>query len=121
VAVAVGPGIIREEKRRHRMPDVLDRLIEATPGVLGGKPRIAGHRISVALVAVMYTKLGLTAEAIAKRYNLSLAEVHAALAYYYENREEIDQRLREDETFIAEFKRKHLPLSLKRARAIKHG
>ena len=103
------------------MPAVLDKLIEATPGVLGGKPCIAGHRISVAHVAVMYTKMRLSAEKIAKRYKLSPAEVHAALAYYYENREEIDRKLREDEAFIREFKRTHPSLSEKRSRALKNG
>ena len=34
------------------MQNVLSQHIEATPGVCGGKPRIAGHRITVQNVAI---------------------------------------------------------------------
>ena len=100
---------------------VLDKLIEATPGVLGGKPCIAGHRISVQHVAIMYTRMGMSAEKIAKTYELPPAAVHAALAYYYENREELDRKIKEDEEFYEEGKRAQASLLRKRPRAVKHG
>src|SRR2546427_5547902 len=86
--------------------------IEATPGVAGGKPRIAGHRITVQDIVVWHERLGLSADEIATEYGLSLADVYAALAYYYDHREEIDRAIRADEEFIAEL-RKRTPSKLK--------
>ena len=85
---------------------VLDRFIEATPGILGGKPCIAGHRIRVVDVAIWNEKLGLSPDDIASKYDLSLAEVHAALAYYFDHREEMEADLRADEAFVAELKKR---------------
>jgi hypothetical protein len=45
--------------------------------------------------------LGMCADEICADYDLTLSEVYAALAYYFDHREEIDQRLREDEDFVA--------------------
>ena len=46
----------------------------------------------------------MTADQIADQYGLSLSQVYAALAYYHDNREEIDQSIRADEQFAAELK-----------------
>jgi uncharacterized protein (DUF433 family) len=78
---------------------LLDRHIEVTPGIAGGKPRIAGHRITVQNIVIWYERLGKTADEICAEYNLTLAEVYAALAYYFDHREEIDQNIKEDEAF----------------------
>lgn len=75
--------------------------VAVNPGVAGGKPRIAGHRITVQDIAVWHERLGLSADEIATEYALSLADVYAALTYYYDNREEIDRAIRADEEFIA--------------------
>jgi len=91
---------------------VITKYIEITPGVLGGKPRIAGHRISVAQIAEMYLKMGESIEEIATEYNLSPASVHAAMTYYYEHREEIDRRTTESDAFIEELKRQTPPSPL---------
>jgi uncharacterized protein (DUF433 family) len=80
---------------------VLDRHIEMTPGVAGGRPRITGRRITVQNIVVWHEHLGMSADEICADYDLTLAEVYAALAYYFDHREEIDQRLREDEEFVA--------------------
>jgi len=81
--------------------DTILAHVAVTPGVVGGKPRIAGHRITVQDIAVWHERLGLSADEIATEYALSLADVYAALAYYYDHREEIDQAIRADEEFIA--------------------
>jgi uncharacterized protein (DUF433 family) len=83
----------------------LDQFIEITPGILGGKPRVAGHRISVAMIACWHHELGQSTEEIAVTYNLSLAQVHAALAYYYSHREEIDRATRESDAQLEELKK----------------
>jgi len=86
--------------------------IEVTPGVAGGKPRIAGHRITVQNVVVWHERIGLSADEIATEYGLSLSDVYAALAYYYDHREEIDRAMRADEEFIAAL-RKRTPSNLR--------
>lgn len=72
-------------------------LIVSTPGTCGGRPRIAGHRITVELIAIEH-KAGLSAAEIVKeRPQLTLAKVHAALAYYYANQAEIDASIAAEE------------------------
>jgi uncharacterized protein (DUF433 family) len=95
----------------------LDEHIVSTPGVMGGKPRIAGHRISVQDVAIWRNELGYTVEQIANDYNLNLADVHAALAYYYDHKEEIDAAIVEGKMRLEEMKRKN-PSKIKNKR---HG
>ena len=72
-------------------------LITQTPGICGGRPRIAGTGVSVRRVAGWY-KLGRSPEEISDQYgHLSLAQVHAALAYFYANRDQINVELAEEE------------------------
>jgi uncharacterized protein (DUF433 family) len=80
--------------------EALDRRIEITPGVAGGKPRIAGHRITVQNIALWHEWMGRTADEIATEHDLTLADVHAALAYYYAHQQEIDQSIRRSERFV---------------------
>lgn len=77
----------------------LDQHIEVTPGIAGGKPRIAGHRITVAQIAVWHERLGKSADEIATEYDLTLADVFAALAYYFDHRLEIDLSINEGDAF----------------------
>jgi uncharacterized protein (DUF433 family) len=53
--------------------------------VLGGEPRIEGHRIGVYDVYQQYVDDDRSPEAIADSYGLSVAEGHAALAYAFNN------------------------------------
>lgn len=84
---------------------VLDRHIEITVGVASGKPRIAGHRITVQNVVIWHEWMGLSADEIAAEYGLTLSEVYAALAYYYDHRAEIDDSIRADQAFVEELRR----------------
>ena len=84
----------------------LDRHIEITPGIAGGKPRIAGHRITVQNIAVWHERLGKSADEIAAEYDLTLADVYAALAYYFDHRAEIDRSIAEGEAFAEELRRR---------------
>lgn len=84
----------------------LDSHIEITPGVCGGKPRIAGHRIRVADIVDWCERMGQSADEVVSRFpQLSLADVYAALAYYHDHREEIDSQREKDEKFVEEFRR----------------
>jgi uncharacterized protein (DUF433 family) len=65
-------------------------LIVTTPTVCGGRPHIAGTRVSVQRVAAWYKK-GLSAEEIVDRMgNVTLSQVYAALTYYHANSKEIE-------------------------------
>lgn len=81
----------------------LDQHIEITPGIAGGKPRIAGHRITVQNIAIWHERMGRSADEIAADYDLTLADIYAALAYYFDHREEIDRTIDEDNAFAESF------------------
>lgn len=84
----------------------LDQHIEITPGVVGGKPRIAGHRITVMDIAIWHDRLGHSPDEIATEYGLSLADVYAALAYYHDHRAEIDEQMRAGQEFAEALRQK---------------
>src|SRR5437763_7493115 len=83
-----------------------DRVrIGSTPGTCGGRPRIDGHRITVEDVAIWHDRMGMSPDEIVSAYpSLSVSDVHAALAYYDEHREQIDAEIREGGRFVAEMK-----------------
>jgi len=95
--------------------------IEATPGTRDGKPRISGTRITVADIVLMHRRLGRALEEIAGTYDLSLAAVYEAMAYYYDHKDEIDHSLNEEEA-LAEAFRKNNPSRLReKLQALSHG
>src|SRR5262245_43846756 len=78
-------------------------LIVRTPGTCGGKPRIEGHRIKVEHIAVCRERLGMSPDEIASAHpSITLAQVHAALAYYYGHKDEIDADIEEGKRCVAE-------------------
>ena len=69
-------------------------------GICGGQPRIDGTRIKVQHIALEYERLGWSADQICDAHpGLTLAQVHAAISYYYDHREKIDESIRKDEEF----------------------
>lgn len=85
--------------------------IESKPGFAGGRPCIAGTRIRIQDI-VAWTELGRSPDDIANMYpHVTLADVHAALAYYHDNRADIDRQMREDEEFVDRFKAEYLAKS----------
>ena len=76
--------------------------IELRPGVRGERAFVAGHRVRVQDI-VLWNEEGLSADEIVSRVpTISLADVHAALAYYYDHREVIDCQIQEDDSFASE-------------------
>ena len=70
----------------------------ATPGTCGGKPRIVGHRITVKYVVLAHQRGGMSPDEIVSAHpGLTLADIHAALAYYFDHREAIDADIRDDD------------------------
>ncbi len=84
----------------------LDAHIVKTPGIAGGKPRIAGHRIRVQDVVIWHQDLRMRPEEIAQEYELTLAEVYAALAYYHDHRGQIDKIIAADDAFVEAMRKK---------------
>ena len=83
----------------------LDQHIEITPGISGGKPRIAGYRITVENIVIWHERMGKSADEIVTEYDLTLADVYAALAYYFDHRVEIDRSLEESKVFVETLRR----------------
>jgi len=79
-------------------------MIEATPGICGGRPRLAGTRVPVHRVAAYY-RLGYAPEEILGLLNsLTLSQVHAAIAYALANPAETDEALKEEAAVGEEFR-----------------
>ncbi len=100
-----------ERPAEGRSAPPADRVrIVSTPGTCGGRPRIDGHRITVEDVAVWHERQGMSPDEIVSDYpSLTLSDVHAALAYYYEHRDRIDQDIRDGERFVAAMRAKAGP------------
>ena len=85
-------------------------LIKRVPGVQGDAPCIAGTRMPVGRIASFYNG-GMTPEEIAEDFEgLQLAHIYAALAYYFANKQEVDddnaeQQRAYDEAAAAQAKR----------------
>jgi uncharacterized protein (DUF433 family) len=80
-------------------------LIERSPEIRKGRPCIAGTGVTVRRIAGWHN-LGLTPEEIAAKIeHLSLAQIHAALAYYHANRDEIDSDIAAEEAATEEILR----------------
>jgi uncharacterized protein (DUF433 family) len=81
---------------------VVGRHIVVTLGVCAGKPRIAGHRITVQNIAVWHERGGITPdEIVAQHPGITLADVYAALAYYWDHVDEIRADMEADEQTAA--------------------
>ena len=78
------------------MEKVLDRLISVDPNICHGRPHLEGHRIRVQDIAVWHERLGMSVDEISADYDLSLAQVYAALAYYFDHKDEIDRDIEID-------------------------
>ena len=82
-------------------------LIESTPEIRHGKPRIAGTGITVHRIVIWY-KQGLSPEQIAGEYeHLTLAQVYAALTYYHANQTEIETDLAAEDSEIERLEMEH--------------
>jgi len=81
--------------------------VEITPGTCSGQPRVAGTRIRVSNI-VLWTEQGQSPDEIVAGYpQLTLADVHAALAFYFDNREEMEKLIAADEEFVASLSNPH--------------
>ena len=86
---------------------VLDKHITVSEGVVGGKPRITGRRITVQDIVIWHERMGKSADEISADYDLTIAEVYAALTYYFDHQTEINEAIRDGETFIKELRKQN--------------
>jgi uncharacterized protein (DUF433 family) len=85
-----------------------EHRITTSPDVCGGKACIAGHRVRVLDVLVWHEHQGMTPDEIVSHVpTLTLADVHAALAYYFDHLDEIQQEMRDERSRAEEFHRSH--------------
>lgn len=72
-------------------------LLTRSPEVRHNRVRIDGTGITVGRIAIL-SNLGHSPEDIVRKYkHLTLAGVHAALAYYHANRDEVEAEIAADE------------------------
>ena len=88
--------------------------IVQTPDTCGNKPRVAGTRIRVIDIYSYTTCDGWSPEQIVEQFpQLTLADVHAALAFYWDHREAIEAEQISDDEFVQQIM-KHYPSKLPR-------
>ena len=107
---AMEPTVTQDQPEPHGKPmtlPVITEYIGVRPGYCGGEPHILGHRIKVRHVAVWHEQMGMTPTEIAATYpTITLAQVHAALAYYYDHRDEIRAAIEDEHRFVEELRAK---------------
>lgn len=75
--------------------------------VCGGSPVVEGTRTRVIDIAIEYEVLGRSPDEIIRSHpHVSLYQIHDALSYYYENREELDHKIKQDREFVKRLKSK---------------
>jgi uncharacterized protein (DUF433 family) len=83
-------------------------LISTDPRVRNGRPCIAGTTLEISVVAIAKIVHSQSPDQIAADYELTLPQVYAALAYYYEHKNEIDATIQELQKLAQEMKEKEV-------------
>jgi uncharacterized protein (DUF433 family) len=74
---------------------VLHPHVERRIGVCGGDPVVRGTRFPVRSVVEYVLRSGMTPEELVAEWKqLTLAQVHDALSYYYDHKAEVDRSIR---------------------------
>ncbi len=82
--------------------------VKITSGIRGGKPTIAEHRIRVMDIVLWHNKLGWSPDEIVSQFpQLTLADVYAALTYYWDHKKEIEAEIRRAEEAEAKARSRH--------------
>jgi len=86
------------------------------PGYCGGKAAIGDTRVRVNNVVWLHKEGRTPAEILESYPDLSLAQVHAALAYYYDHVEEIEAEFAREDEAEANFEKRKAEVLAERAR-----
>jgi uncharacterized protein (DUF433 family) len=80
--------------------------VERRSGVCGGIPVIKGTRFPVRSVVEYVLRQGMTPEEVVSQWKqLTLGQIHGALAFYYDHQREIDADMRRNRRMFARAKR----------------
>jgi uncharacterized protein (DUF433 family) len=102
-------------------PPLISEYIVKTPGVCSGQARVAGTRIKVKHVYVWVEQMGMSARDVVSAYpHLTMAQVHAALAYYWSHQDEIHQDIEQEEKLVDELKRSAGPSKIQARGGAEH-
>ncbi|WP_255150107.1 DUF433 domain-containing protein [Halorarius halobius] len=80
------------------------RIISADDSEIHNEPHIDGSRVTVRDVQTRVEQRGLSPERVAERYDLDIADVYEALAYYHSNPEEMRRVETRHERAVADAK-----------------
>lgn len=103
------------------MEALLAQHLETSPDVRSGRVCLTGTRISVDDVVLLHLRLGRSLEEIAGTYDLPLAAVHTAMAYYYDHQAEVDRLIAEDLAFAEAFERRNVSPLKEKLKALALG
>ena len=94
---------VMEIKKKTNHPYII-----STSNICNGSPVVIGTRTRAIDIAIEYDKLGYTADQIIDVHpHLTLAQVHDALSYYYENQADIDRHMEINLAKIEEVKKRY--------------
>jgi uncharacterized protein (DUF433 family) len=82
------------------------RIVSGDDSEIHNEPHIEGSRITVQDVYTRVEQRGLTPERVAERYNLDIADIYEALAYYHNNPEEMRRVEERHKHAVTEAKRR---------------
>lgn len=80
-------------------------MIVSDPKIRGGRPIIAGTTLRVQDIAIGGVHKGYSVDELVIHYpHINHAQVHAALAYYYAHKDQIDVQIEADKQFYEQAK-----------------
>lgn len=91
--------------------------VTVAANLCGGRPCVAGTRVRVWDVASIVQAGGSVDDVLAAYPRLSLADVHGALAYFYDHREAIERQAAADVAVAARLREQFGPGPLERSEA----
>jgi uncharacterized protein (DUF433 family) len=83
-------------------------LIATNPQVRSGRPYILGTTLTVADIITAKIYQALDTDGVADYFEIPLQHVHAALAYYYEHKAEIDEDIKHRRELADEMREKRV-------------
>jgi len=79
--------------------------IVQSPELLGKQPHIEGRRIRVKDIVSWFESLGMSADEIADTYDLTLADVYTALAFYHLHKKPLQEQWNKEQAQVATLKK----------------
>jgi uncharacterized protein (DUF433 family) len=105
-AMEPSESILTEPRDTKTLPVISEHIV-STDDTCGGAPRIAGSRIRVKDVVIWHIHQRMSLDEIVMKWpHLTDAGVHAALAYYYDHKDEIEAEIEKDLAWYEEMKSK---------------